>query len=301
MKLSIALYKELLEFSRPTLLAFFSNVTLQERQFIFDDINELCYENLYYENKEIKGRQSFFDEILQLKDICKGCYKYYLKARNKSDKKLDIILGKQFEKLLIEFFKEKGIKSGKADDAYKNSPDNLIEDSKGNVICYYEVKFLTAPFVLAYKFRPGRECYEGSTTLDVAKKIAAQRTIVEKLDRPTYYVYWLDYPCIKGVFFMEATTVYDYIDKVKIEWQRKTREGDFNGARRIATIQKVYLPLLEMHPFSALFSIFQGNSKEAAELINERTKSQNSLNEQKITPNKKKNIPDKQKKLNEFF
>ena len=125
-----------------------------------------------------------------------------MNPRNKSNKKMDVILGQQFEYLLIDFFKDKkGIISEKADKSYKNYPDNLVRDSSNQIVCYYEVKFLTAPFLLTYKVRPGRECYEGSTTLDIAKKIKAQREIVEMLDEPTYYVYWLDYPCLKGIFY----------------------------------------------------------------------------------------------------
>ncbi len=273
MEESISLFKELLDFSKPRLSEFFQNVNLQERQFIFDDISELCYKYLYYTNDIVQERQNFFNIIPSLKKVCSGCYKYYMNPRNISNKKLDVILGRQFEFLLIDFLKEKEeINSEKADKSYKNYPDNLVKGDDNEIICYYEVKFLTSPFLLTYKVRPGRECYEGSTTLDIAKKIKAQREIIDSLDEDTYYVYWLDYPCVKGVFFWDAKEVFKYLDEVKIEWNRKEREGDFKGKKKIAVTKKIYLPLLEMHPFSALYYIFKNKKETAFKIINERKK-----------------------------
>ena len=292
MDFNFTLYRELLEFSKPKLLEFFKNRTLQERQFIFDEISEFCYKIMYYSNNTIQRRQDFFNQIRSLKKICSGCYNYYMDPRNKSIKKLDVILGQQFEYLLIDFLKiKKGINSEKADKINKNYPDNLIKDNDGNIICYYEVKFLTAPFLLTYKVRPGRECYEGSTTLDIAKKIKAQRDIIEKLDKDTYYVYWLDYPCIKGVFFWEAEKVFRYLDKVKIEWDRKEREGDFKDEKKIAITKKIYLPLLKMHPFSALYYIFKNDKLKAIQIIKERER----------TYSQKKSKKSSQTSMNNFY
>jgi len=292
MEESISLYQELLEFSEPKLSEFFKNRKLQGRQFIFDEISRKCYENIYYNNNQVIKRQEFFKTIPSLKKVCSGCYKYYMKPRNKSIKKLDIILGRQFEYLLIDFFKNKqGINSEKADESYKNYPDNLIRDNDENIICYYEVKFLTAPFLLTYKVRPGRECYEGSTTLDIAKKIQAQRDIIEKLDKCTYYVYWLDYPCIKGVFYWEAEDVFNYLDKVVVEWDRKEREGDFKDNKKIAITKKIYLPLLRMHPFSALYYIFK----------NDKTKANEKIEVRKTNLVRKKSKKQSQKSINNFF
>jgi len=119
------------------------------------------------------------------------------------------------------------------------------------------VKYLTAPFVKIFEKVPGRECYEGSTTLDADEKLETQRKIVEEeIDVPVYYVYWLDYPCIKGVFFMPSEEVYSYLDETKLEWTRKERTGNFIHADRkrvrVGHIKKIYLPLLKMGNFEGL-------------------------------------------------
>lgn len=255
---SIELYKNLLSLYSNKLRQFMKNLPLHKRQLTFDAFNEQCY-IIMYENqrrkKQFLPRQNFFGVIPNLQAECYECWKFYLNPRNEFVKKFDIILGRQFEDILIDFlnkhqqiFCQRAAKGG-------NYPDiEVLNKYREKVIAYCELKYLTAPFVKIFEKNPGRECYEGSTTLDVGDKIKAQRKIVEtKIKVPVFYVYWLDYPCIKGIFYMPAERVYQYIDKVGIEWRRHERAGDFiesgNKKIRVGELNKVYLPLLEMGNF----------------------------------------------------
>lgn len=220
----------------------------------FNEFNKECHQKIYQGLGKPVSRKELFKDIPNLEAMCKGCWNFYLTPRSNSIKGLDIQLGKQFENKLIEFFASIGINSKKGNEAKKNYPDNVILSSEGQIIAYYEVKYLNAPFVFVFKKVPGRECYEGSTTLDVGVKIESQREIVENIiDVPVFYLYWLDYPCIKGIFYMNAKDVYHYIDEVKMEWDRKSRLGNFvkegEEMRKVGHTKKVYLPLLRMKSF----------------------------------------------------
>jgi len=203
-------------------------------------------------------RQDFWPKIEGLKDACTSCWSFYLNPRNNSVKSLDIRLGKNFESEFMGFLRTKGFQTIRGDIERKNFPDVAIVRQDQQPACYLELKYLTAPYVKIFKFVRGRECYEGSTTLDTGKKIAAQRKIVEtEITVPVFYTYWIDYPCIKGVFFMESHDVYQHIDSVQgTEWVRKERTGDFietkQGRLRVAHLNKVYLPLLRMGNFEEL-------------------------------------------------
>ena len=256
---SISLYKKFLESSEKRLREFTKNFPRQERQFTFEELNEIAFEIMYKNLKEVVPRQQLFGQVPGLKQACGGCWAFYLKPRNKSVKSLDTRLGKQFENVLKDFFVSIGLQCVRSDELgfRKNYPDLVVLEKNGEPVAFLEIKYLTAPFLKVFEKVPGRECYEGSTTLDVGKKLEAQRKIVEEeIDVPVYYVYWIDYPCIKGVFFMPAEDVYSYVDKVKLEWTRKQREGNFihvEGKKvRVGHIKKVYLPLLEMGNFEEL-------------------------------------------------
>ena len=233
------------------------NLPTHERQFTFDKFNEECYIKMYIKlrkSKTIIPRRVLFNDIPKLKHVCGSCWNFYLNQRTKSKKSLDIKYGKKFEIKLAEFLNKIGINCKL--EKKKKYPDIVIQ-KENKKIAYIEAKYLSAPFVKAYEKVPGRECYEGSTTLDV-KKINAQRKLLEsgEINVPVFYVYWLDYPCIKGVFYMPAEKVYAYADVVGVEWSRKEREGDYilvgDKKIKVGARKKIYLPLLEMGSFSEL-------------------------------------------------
>lgn len=261
------LYLELLRINRENLMEYLNNYPLYGSQLSYDtNFNSKCYNLMFSKQREASPitRNDFWSQIENLQEECNSCWKFYLKPRNNSIKSLDIKLGKMFEQSFMDFLKTKNFKVQRADIEKRNYPD--IKVIKNGIISYIELKYLSAPFLMVYKKIKGRECYEGSTTLDVGKKISAQRELVKKeILEPVYYVYWIDFPCIKGVFFMPANEVYHYIDERNgLEFTRKERSGDFintaSGKEKMAELDKVYLPLLKMGNFGELMIKIGGDS-----------------------------------------
>lgn len=168
--------------------------------------------------------------------------------RNKSISKYDVILGTQYEEALMEFLEKKlNAKTDRADLENRSMPDCKVLKPDGTVAAYFEVKFHGAPFVSAIKLT-GRYCYEGSTTLD-HKKIEKQLKIINELDVPVYYVHWLEYPCLKGVFYETSEQVKNYISQQHEVFEREKREGDKQKSKKAVYLKKMYSPLLSLKGF----------------------------------------------------
>jgi hypothetical protein len=214
--------------------------------------------------REHKG---FWPSIPGLQNTCGHCWDFYIAQRDDLNKSVGVGYGKVFEDEFMKFLKAKGIDSEEGDDQNMNYPDIRVLKRNGKPACYLELKYLTAPFLtVRKKVDPNRDCYEGSATLDCDEKLLAQRRFVEhEIPEQVYYVYWLDYPCIKGIFYWEAESVYAYVDSVGgLEFTRKTREGDFaetyGGMRKVGHIDKVYVPLLQMKSFRQLMDELGGRA-----------------------------------------
>ena len=264
---STDLYVNLLEQCSEEILEFTKNSKTHDSQFKFNNFNKTCidviYDGLGKENI-VKPRLELFDPIPELQETCNGCWKYFMQTRNRFAKSLDIKLGKKFETFFVDYLNSLGISSDLLKDNSLNYPDIVIQNQSGEIVSRCEIKYLAAPFLLLYKRIPGRECYEGSNTLDVGKKIAKQRNFVEnEIDVPVFYIYWLDFPCVKGVYFMPSEEVYEYIDSVGgIEFERKERSGDFvttkeGEKKKLSQTSKVYLPLYKMQNFESLIEKFK--------------------------------------------
>lgn len=245
------LYEKLLEYSKERFDSFFENVTLYENQFQWNEFNTRCFEYMYRLNSysEFSTVKQLKEEIPELKDTCKKCGNFFMPQRNKSIPKYDVILGMQHEEVLMGFLqKELGTRVERGDLQNRSYPDCVIYNSKGDKVAYFEVKFHGAPFVSALQCT-GRYCYEGSATLDY-KKIEKQLDLINnEIDVPVYYVHWIEYPCLKGVFYETASQVQDYIEKQHVEFERKKREGDDQKSRVSRYYTKMYFPLLEMKSF----------------------------------------------------
>jgi len=264
---STDLYINLLEQCSGYILEFTKNSKTHDSQFKFNNFNKTCvdviYDGLGQENI-VKPRLDLFDPIPELQETCKGCYKYFMSPRNRFAKSLDIKLGKKFEGFFVDYLNSIRISSGLLEKKPLNYPDIVIKNKSGEIVSRCEIKYMAAPFLLIYKKIPGRECYEGSNTLDVGQKIAKQRNFVEnEIDVPVFYIYWLDFPCIKGVYFMSAEDVYEYIDSVGgMEFERKERSGDFvttkeGEKKKLSQTSKIYLPLYKMKNFESLIEKFK--------------------------------------------
>lgn len=260
------LYKELLNSGNEQIKDFFKNVNLFDTQFEFNEFNNECLKEMYFNNFEnnIKTVKELKENIPELKETCKSCGQYYMRPRNKSIKALDLQLGILLENIIIDFFDKKlNIKALHADSKNKSYPDCMILNSNRSIIAYFEVKYHSAPFITAIN-KINRYCYEGSATLDY-KKIKNQLSLIESdLDRPTFYLHWIDYPCLKGIFFETSEQVKDYIYSSSPEFCRKERQGDFinkNIVKKIGYTEKIYSPLLTMGTFEEFVDIIRAMKK----------------------------------------
>lgn len=241
------MYNEILSIYREKIDDFFKNVPTFENQLKYDTINGKCFQKMYEENnpKSPKTVKSLKEQIPELTCMCKGCGAYYMNPRNKSRMKYDLVMGQFFEDILIDYFKNHlKIPATHGDKSNKQYPDCMILGKDKGIIAYFEVKYHCAPFIMAYQ-KINRYCYEGSATLD-ATKIKRQLEIIESdIERPVFYIHWIDYPCLKGIFFENSEQVKKTLMEEQI-FERKEREGDLDKNPRSIYREKVYSPLLEM-------------------------------------------------------
>lgn len=245
------LYEELLASCQEKFNDFFKNVPIFENQFTFNEYNSILYKQMYNENsyEQFKTVKELKDVVPELKELCKQCGQFFMPARNKSIPKYDVILGKQHEEALMAFLESKlGAKTCRADLENRSLPDCKILRNDGTVAAYFEVKFHGAPFVSALSCT-GRYCYEGSATLDYQKIEKQLSLIKEKLDAPVFYVHWIEYPCLKGIFFETSEQVEEYIHGQHEEFERAKREGDDKKSKQAVYLKKMYSPLLRMGSF----------------------------------------------------
>lgn len=250
-------YKELLEFGKERINDFFKNVKLFENQFDYSNFNDDCYVHMFENNsyerfltvKELK------EKIDGLRDVCKKCGNYYMVPRNKSIVAYDVQLGILLEDIIIDFLKTKyHIKALHGDKSNKKYPDCMVLSKDKGIVAYFEVKYHSAPFIMAYQ-KINRPCYEGSATFDQDKIIKQLEIIDSDIQLPTFYLHWIDYPCLKGVFFETNEQVKNYI--YEAEFERKEREGDLVKNPRSIYLNKVYAPTLSMGTFDEFVSILR--------------------------------------------
>jgi hypothetical protein len=252
----ILLYKELVEFCNLNKEKIESKF---DRKVEFTEFNEKCFEEMYF---KIKSEENPIAPKI-LKERINGlteCYRFvipkYLNKRNQFIKGLDIQLGQWYEKAFQLFLESKGItaiKKGFPFPDFVVGNDNLPR-------AYYELKFIEAPFISAnnlvkntYPYTSTRFDYECSLTLDTGKKLTSQRIKIENdlmpQNVPTYYIWWFDAPHLKGIFYMEASEVFDFWDNVGTLHEREERDGD-SISEQIKG--KIYPPLLKMESISSL-------------------------------------------------
>lgn len=257
-------YEELLELGNERIFDFLKNYPLHESQFKYSEFNNECFQKMYVNNdpdniktvKELKG------EIDNLQETCRGCGAFFMNPRNKSIKKYDVMLGRLLEDVIIDFLKTKyKLNVTHGDDSNKKYPDCMLLSGDKGILAYFEVKYHGAPFISAIN-KIGRYCYEGSATLDL-NKIVKQIEIVEsELDRPVFYLHWIDYPCLKGLFFETSDQVKNELFILGEEFEREERSGDFNdNNKKTGYTKKFYSKLLEMGNFEELVDIFLNMKK----------------------------------------
>ena len=261
-------YIDLLEYKKSEILHFFKNAKLYENQFSLNDFNKDCYDAMYTNNqqKNIKTVKNLKEEIPGLAETCKKCAPHYMQPRNKSIKGLDVQLGRFLEQCLMDFMSDKlKLKAKSADSKNKSYPDCMVLEGSGGIIAYFEVKYHAAPFISA-NHKINRWCYEGSATLDFKKVVKQLELIESDLDRPTFYLHWIDYPCLKGLFFETSEQVKNNIYKNGIEFEREEREGDYKLIKKVGYTEKIYSPLLEMGSFEEFIDILRDMKKNGVKM-----------------------------------
>lgn len=248
------LYSELVAYSKARFDNFFKNVVIYENHFTWSNFNEECYEKMYTENSydNLASVMQLKSEIDELKITCRKCGEFFIPQRNKSIPSYDIILGKQLEEALMSFLGTRiNAKFERADLENRSLPDCKVVNNDGKIVAYLEVKFHAAPFVLSY-LHTDRYCYEGSATLDY-KKVVKQLNLIDELgDIPVYYVHWIEYPCLKGIFYETSKQVSENTSSQKTIFDRKRREGDNEKTEKAVYLSKIYSPLLSMKSFEQL-------------------------------------------------
>ncbi len=253
------LYQELLEYGKARIDDFCKNAPLFENSFSYDEFNEQCYSCMYKENTypEVKTVKELKEEIPELKDMCKKCGAYHMQPRNKSIVIYDVMFGKLLEDIIIDFMKEKlHINAAHGDVQNKKYPDCMILGPDKGIVAYFEVKYHAAPFISAIN-KINRYCYEGSATLDYKKIIKQLEIIDSDIERPVFYLHWIDYPCLKGLFFETSEQVKDYIYNPDAIFERERREGDDAKNPQSIYLHKIYSPLLKMGTFEEFVEIIK--------------------------------------------
>ena len=262
MNRSINSYKKLLLFTKRIKDDFLKNVPTFDNQLTFSKFNELCYQKMYQEiisKDKIKTTIELYNEIPGLKDINNKARKFYLQPRNKSIKGLDVQLGKKFEEAFIDYLKSENINVVRADTKNKRLPDIMVLDKTKNISSYIELKYHNAPFMLSWRLI-NREPYEGSITLDTNKIKKQIIEIDSELERPVFFVHWVDFPDLKGVFFNTNEQIKHYLLEESIQFNRKKRKGDFKEKdnnkmlSKVGYTEKFYPPLHEMGDFNELLT-----------------------------------------------
>ena len=182
---------------------------------------------------------------------------FYLKKRNESIKWLDVQLWKQFENAFMAFLNSIWITALRWDLENRKLPDVMVLDKTRNIKAHIEVKYHSAPFILA-KRMINREPYEWSITLDFDK---VQQQLVEirsELERPVFFVHRVDFPDLKWIFFNTEEQIDNYLNANDADiFEREERKWDYNMVKKIWYTKKFYPPLHEMWDFEELINILK--------------------------------------------
>jgi hypothetical protein len=269
MNRSNELYSELL-----TLTTHIPSQHLFHNQLKFGQLNEVLYEQMYEMNKRDPGngviaepRSVYQGRVNALTTLCNQCRSFHYSAQQTKvyDKQNDILKASFFEGTIQQFLNNKGIFTVRGDEEnqyvqnHKGFPDLLVLNRARRPFCYIEVKYNAAPFIKVRDFVAGRECYEGSLTLN-PQKLQRQKELIEtEINVPVYYVYWADFPCLKGLFATRIENIWNYYSNQGNTHQhnRRTGTGDFSYGRRTGQTEIIYPPILEMMDLETFFNVLQ--------------------------------------------
>jgi len=208
------------------------------------------------------------------KELCKNCFSFHINELKEIDKKGDLNFGKKLEECFQQYVQEmlnhllkiKGysdisVRCERADTGNYHMPDfRLVRENDGKILAYFEFKSIFRPFLsISKKVDSNYKCYSHSLTLDIGsneekQKLKEQRVLVEGVLAANIvdYVYWYDIPCVKGVFSISSSSVYNLMDTQQI-YTRKETDGDYNDkGTKVGSIDKIYIPLVQMNDIKNL-------------------------------------------------
>ncbi len=259
---SIEHYKELI-----SSLGEFPKEGTFESQTKFNENNDFFYNEIYLKKRREAGYPEIAEKLSSLQqkfpnitDTCSKCVDFFYTHRQDRTftKQLDIERAFFFEIGFLKYLKSKGFNAERADEEkvghHKGYPDLQVYDKKGKISCYLEMKYNAAPFVMVKNFVSGRECYEGSLTLNPPKLKRQVAMIGKEIKEPIFYVYWADFPCMKGIFYTDIMNIWSYFLDMggKKQHDRKVGQGDFRYGRKIGQSDIIYPPIFEMGNFEEL-------------------------------------------------
>lgn len=129
------------------------------------------------------------------------------------------------------------------------------------IVCFIEFKYRAVPFffihTLPYKLR----CFN-TITLDIAKiesqigQIARARTR-GKTVHPTFYVFFVDYPCLRLVLFQDLEVLNRILNLRGIRRKRKEVWGKRVSKKEMARVSTYFSILTDLRDFSELLNAFK--------------------------------------------
>lgn len=240
-------YEELLGTGSGKILDFLKNDPLFESQFRYTPFNSECYEKMYRCNFQdnIKTVRELQQEISELKTTCGACREFFARPESSRAGNYNAALNRILEDVIIEFLKAKyKLNVTRGDAAGKKYPDCMLLSGDKGILAYFEIKYHGAPFLTERRGK-NRECYEGGAALDLGETVRQIELIEAELDRPVFYLHWIDYPCLKGIFFETSEQI-----KEELFVRAEQLEGEEYPAN-----------LLEMGSFEELIKIFLSMKK----------------------------------------
>ena len=274
MNKSIELYTELLK-----LTTDIPRDSLFPNQLKFEELNTTLYEEMYTKNKRNPGvsavaapRSEYQLRIANLKPLCQKCEGFHYSAAQLKiyDKQNDIFKASYFENTIMRFLNSKGVVTVRGDETneyvsnHHGFPDLVVLNKQKKPYCYIEVKYNAAPFLRVRNYVAGRECYEGSLTLNPQKLERQKELIQTEIKIPVYYLYWADFPCVKGLFATRIENIWSYYSSEGGSHQhnRRSGTGDFSYGRKTGQTEIIYPPILEMMNLETFLDIISKGSLE---------------------------------------
>ena len=202
---------------------------------------EFIYGKLYVSNSSISNYKypSPQQLIPEHAELCKSCNSFFFSQKRSFDKQEDFAKAAFYEECLRDFFNQEVVmKLFVAMSQLRMFPMHTKVSQTSclstviSQILYAEIKYNCSPFLVINSRIQGRRCYE-SPTLNT-KKISRQHELVKsgEISVPVFYIYWIDFPCLKGVFAMSIEDVYAQFISQGVSGQYNRKSGLWRFRKR---------------------------------------------------------------------